>query len=358
MKPLPAIPVPPGHRWREFRVKALPLLVFLTVTAMVVVTWNQHLGAPTVVGEVENPNVNVISTVPGRLAELSVARFQEITKDQVLGRLYPAEPEQMQASLLAVQMDLKVMRARMALDEHRNALNYEQLQLDYLSERAALAVARANLAQAESQRRRIAALHQEKVASDMELELAVRDQEALQAEVLENTRLVAAVEQSLERLQPARTAGDAQAPGALIRAALEAHENQLLLLEGPVSLRAPVAGVISIVHRRPGENILAGEPIVTLSPRPSERIIGYVRQPLRVVPKTGDRVRVRTRGPTRQVGESQVVQVGTDLQLITPSLQPRGLTANVEERGLPFLVNIPDGMRVYPGELVEVTILR
>lgn len=356
MNPLSPIPVPPGHRWREFRIKVLPVLVFLAVAVMAVVTWNQHLGVPTLVGEVENLSVSVISTVSGHLVELPVGRFQKVERDMIVARLHSLDPEQLRASLLALEMDLKVTRARLALDERRNTLDYEQLRLDHLSGRVALAVARARLQQAESERQRVRLLHEEKVVSDSELELAVRDYEALQAEVTEQTHLVAALAQSLARLQPA-TADPPDSPANLIRAAIEAQEKRLLLLEGPVSLRSPAEGVISSIHHWPGENVLAGEPIVTLSPLRSERIVGYVRQPLRIVPKAGDRVRVRTRGPTRQVGESQVVDVGTGMQPISPTLQPRGFV-NVEERGLPFLVSIPDGMDVYPGELVDVIFVR
>ena len=72
-----------------------------------------------------------------------------------------------------------------------------------------------------------------------------------------------------------------------------------------------------------------------------------------LVPKVGDEVQVRTRGPARKTATGRVLQVGSQMQLVTSPLRIRGYDAS-QERGLPFLVDLPSGLSVYPGELVDL----
>jgi multidrug resistance efflux pump len=354
MERLEPIRSPFGYRWREFRINLVPVIVFFTVLGLVAVSWKHYIAAPSVIGEVENARVNLIHTQPGLLAELNVERFQKVTKAQVIGRLYTLDPEQLKASVAAIEADVKVLKARMAVDEERNELNYEQLRLDSLARRAELAIARANLQQAELELQRVTQLHKEKVASDFEFDVATRDRARLVSEVSEKEKLLTHVEQSLGRLSP----GPRQNPKAeLFSAAIQAQENRLMLLEGPLLLKAPIDGVVSFINHRPGERVMAGDPILTISPEHSDRIIGYLRQPLSSVPKVGSPVKVRTRGPARQTGIAKVLQIGGDMQPITAPMRIRGYDTS-QERGLPFLVEVPAGMAVVPGELVDLILLQ
>jgi multidrug resistance efflux pump len=255
------------------------------------------------------------------------------------------------------------------LDEQRNEMDYERLRLDCLRQRTELAIARVNLQQAENEFHRVTRLHAEKVESGAALEVAARDQERLRAEVAEKTRLLTEVEGSLARLAPTVMAGNPHPRPDLIRAAMEAQEAQLTLLEGPITLKAPAQGTVSFLNHRPGEKVMAGDPILTITLDRPERIVGYIRQPLRFVPKVGDTVLVRSRGPVRQMGTATVLRVGGEMQTVSAPVRLRGLdslslssaggsfTASLSpDRGLPFLLNLPEGMEVYPGELVDIII--
>lgn len=112
-------------------------------------------------------------------------------------------------------------------------------------------------------------------------------------------------------------------------------------------------GVVSAVYRRPGENVRAGEAILAISSERPERIIGFIRQPLSFEPRVGDPVEVRTRGQQRQVGMGEVLKIGARLELFTQPLRVRGFDSS-QERGLPVLVSLPPGLRVHPGELVDL----
>ena len=126
-----------------------------------------------------------------------------------------------------------------------------------------------------------------------------------------------------------------------------------MLLEGPVELKSPMDGMITAVNYRVGEKIMAGQSIVTVSAKRPERIIGYIRQPLTRVPQAGDAVQLRTRSSPRRIAMTEVLRVGPEMQVFSSSLRIRGLDG-MQERGLPFLVAIPDGFDVYPGEVVDL----
>ena len=69
---------------------------------------------------------------------------------------------------------------------------------------------------------------------------------------------------------------------------------------------------------------------------------------------TNDNVKVITRAQRRQVGTGQIIRVGTALENIEPLLLSKDAT--VVELGLPFLVSIPEGMQLTPGEFVDLSI--
>ena len=80
-----------------------------------------------------------------------------------------------------------------------------------------------------------------------------------------------------------------------------------------------------------------------------------LRQPISFEPKAGDVVLVRSRGNRRQVAEARVVKVGARLELFTQPLRVRGFDSS-QERGLPVLIDLPDGLTLYPGELVDLVL--
>src|SRR5690606_32622571 len=100
-----------------------------------------------------------------------------------------------------------------------------------------------------------------------------------------------------------RTIPAAAAEG--LQAAIEQKEAQLRLVEAqlsPVPLIAPMDGVVTQLYRRSGENVTSGEPILQISATHSERIIGFLRQPLPLEPQPGMDVEVRTRTFIRRTG--------------------------------------------------------
>jgi len=358
--PLPTIPTPPLRRWRDFRLQAIPVIAFLICLGMVVFLWNKNLAPSTFVGEVQADTANVTSTQPGMLADLAVDQFDRVTKGQPLAKLIPTSPDTLLASLAAMKADSEVLRVRMRQDQQRNDLNYQQFRIDLLVQRIDLATARIRLQQAESEFQRVTMLFNEKIAPQgvaqdgiTGYEVALRDRDALQMEVEQRTRLVADAEQTLETLRPPDLPNKNPSINDAIDASISAHEEQLRRTEGPVTLKAPMDGVVVRAYRHSGENVVAGEPLLTITSDRPERIIGFIRQPVGFEPKVGDSVEVRTRGYQSQVGQATIKKVGASMEAFTQPLRVRGFDAS-QERGLPVLLTLPGNLRVHSGELVDL----
>jgi multidrug resistance efflux pump len=231
-----------------------------------------------------------------------------------------------------------------------------------MDQRVQLATARVKLELAEADLKRDEELFRDKIVSQQILDAARTARDALQTEIKERSTLVAEQEERLKSLNLG-TNGVAYpsdtTPEDVLRASIKVQEEKLRLTEAelrPITLTVDMEGTVSAVHHRSGEAVLAGEPIVTLTAINSDRIIGYVRQPISFEPKVGQRVEVRARSLRRCVGEAEIVEVGAHMEPISAALSPLS-NAHIHEVGLPVLVSVPRSQKLLPGEIVDLRIL-
>jgi multidrug resistance efflux pump len=328
----------------------MPSVMFVIVLAAAVHVWKDRVSPPSLVGEVEAIRANVTVVAPSVLTDLRVDLFQRVQKEEVIGSVLVADDlETAKAELAAIEADLKVTRARMQQDRDRNLLDYEQLRLDWYSQRRDLMSAQVNLIQASNDYNRAALLLATNFVSQEEYELKKTQRDLWQIEVRELSSSVAELDKQLEQLRPGAT-GDANDP---IQEALEAQERQLQLLSQPMPLKAPMAGTISLIYRRPGETVMPGEPILTISSLAGSRIVAFLRQPLNIDPKPGMKVEVRSRSARGQAGLGEIQNVGSQMEAISPTLLPN---PGQLENGLPISVTMPPELRLLPGESVSLTL--
>src|SRR5260221_12735361 len=93
MEPLPKIPSPSAHQWREFRIRAMPAVVFFAAAIVAVMIWKDHVVAPTVYGEVEAVQAHVSCPKGGTLSRLNITRFQLLATGDVVGDVHFADPK-------------------------------------------------------------------------------------------------------------------------------------------------------------------------------------------------------------------------------------------------------------------------
>jgi multidrug resistance efflux pump len=351
MEKLPPIPTPLATRWREFRYQFLPFITFAVIVAVVAVMWRTYVVPPNVLAEVEPMTANVISTQPGTVVTLNVERFQRVTNGQEIGQVLVLETNVLMAGLLEIEADLQVRRSQLDLTTLRDSMIYERERLLYLQEVVQHNINKVLLIRYTAEYLRASNLFNSKnpVMSQQDYEKAQAQYEKYKVDVEETTKFLAEKEKALPRLKV-----DASNTLHFVELEIKAQEERLKAVNQNLILRAPIDGTVSTIKHRPGERVVAGDPIVVITPLNSDRIIAYVRQPMNVVPKVNDWVQIRRQTFKREVGYGKVVEVGTQLEAIDKALLASQGTAVKVEMALPFLVRVRDAMNLAPGERVDL----
>jgi multidrug resistance efflux pump len=352
----PPIPTPPALRWREFRVRVLPVLVFVAALGGAGYLWQHSLTSPALVGTVEVRSAQVTVPYAGKILQLNVNNFQVVTQGAPLAVLVPSDPR---AALAVVQSELDLLQAKLDpyLTQQRNETAYEQLRMNWLLQRVDLATARVNYELAHSELVRTQELHELKLVPDDLYDVALKTEQALAVEILERSNLVVTAETGIKSLKNLGAPQPETDPVQPLMATLKVEEQKLAQAAAetePVTLVAPMDGAISII-RQGGENLSAGDPIMTITAVKPEHIISYLRQPIPFEPKVGMQMEVRTRTFQIQSGVARIENVGSQFEGITNALAiPRpGVPVDL---GLAIEISLPPGLKMRPGELVDLTL--
>jgi hypothetical protein len=144
-------------------------------------------------------------------------------------------------------------------------------------------------------------------------------------------------------------------PAVALLSNLLARHHALATNLGPMTLTAPITGMISSIQRRAGEQVIEGEPLLVISSPQAERVVGYLRQPYPVQPEPGMEAVLTTREWRRRQYIGLVTQVGAQLEYITNSLallRPGALV----DTGLPVIIDLSPEADIRPGEVVDILI--
>ncbi len=347
---LPPIPTPASQRWREFRIQVLPFAVFIVLLCCIIYLWRSYVRPVGIVGFAETNMVSVTSLSDGMITDLMVERWQTVVAGQEIAVVINTDPDVLKAQLTVARTELNLMRARLRADVDRIAQGYQQIRIDIMKEQVDREIAKVNLVNASNNFVRISELFQSKNASPLQYDDAKAQKEALEVEVRERTRLINELEVTLG----VATNGVAIAGNELVDAAIDAKAVEIDLMLKPTTLKAPISGMVSHVFHVKGERILRGMPVVAISDPETKRIIAYLRQPVVNVPSTNDIVEITTSSQPRKFGQGKILNVGAQLEPINPAL----LAADVRrlEVGLPILISVPTGLRLLPGEYLNLTI--
>ena len=359
--PLAPIPIPWQQRWRDVRLRYVPALIFIAIVFVLALLWNDYSSAPLLVGQAEVIPANVSCYRPGMLAQLTVNRFQKVKAGDAIGQVQVTDPRILAASLAVIQAEIASLRANQqpVAAEQRLAMEFSEMNLNWMSQRAQLGAAQADLLVAEADFHRTEELFKDKIVSARTYDLAKAKQDSLRNKVDELVLSVKQQESKIQLLQPTNTIEISKVTAEPLQAAIAAEESKLQLTEAdlsPITLRASVDGMIDVIYHRVGEAVTAGEPIVTIAPFNAIRIIGYLRPPLLEEPKVGARVEVRTRGPRPQSATAEILEVGNQFEPLPPALQIPIRLANAE-LGLPLCVSVPPSLHIRPGELLDLQLL-
>jgi multidrug resistance efflux pump len=353
MEPLPPIPTPASQRWREFRIQVLPFVVFAVVAGAVVFMWRQAGMSSFLSGVAEGVRSIVTSPQTGVLQQVHVQPYQVVNMGDPVAVVLPRDPK-IALDLLQSQLAISRLRLQPSVAE-QNAMNFEQIRVDLLRTKSELAMAKVNLERLENDVRRNTPLYREKLVSEDVYDLSVKTRDMLKAEIETKTQTVAEIENRMEQLQalgvPRTPSSNDLAQVTINR--LEAMQEAAATNWRPIVLRAPISGTIGLVYRQPGENVAEAEPLFVINSHWADRIVAYLRQPYAVEPQVGMTVHVVTRERRAKRFWSEISHIGAQLEIITNSLAFVRQGALVDA-GLPLVVDVPKGMHLRPGEIVDI----
>ena len=177
---------------------------------------------------------------------------------------------------------------------------------------------------------------------------------------------LATAEQELTRLRNELKAREAGAPSTRpstdliagmsfdqLKGAITSAEEKVEDVEfrmDAMEIRAPITGRVTAISCVPGQAVIQGQVILTITSDSSSQVISYVRQDQRFKPFAGMPVELRSQVEGASVS-AEVKQVGPRVEAI-PTQQLRD--PKTPEWGIPVTIAIPREVKFRPGELVEV----
>lgn len=350
------VPTPPSQVWKELRVKALPVAVFVATAVVVAWLWSERAATTNLTGAVVGARAEVRSPQPGVLAHLALRRFQQVNAGDTIAQVVPKEMRALEARLAVVVADMELVRRGMGPMDNlqRNLMNRASLEADVVKQRIALAASTITKQRLEREYERARQLYAEQIITEEEHDRVKADLDIANMEIEAGSRLL---EELLGRLEEMRAQFDAvRRPDGPVAAAIRRHEEELRLLEAeaaPFHLVAPISGMIGEILRENGETIVDGEPILTIRSERPDYVVGYIPHPLRIEPREGMPVVIRSQGNRQRQFQGRIVTVGAQLEDMT---EAQSLVTKLIRMALPIQIEVEEGFSLRPGEIVNVTI--
>jgi multidrug resistance efflux pump len=368
-----------------------PVLVWLAAAGGVAFMFCHRAERFEVVGVAQGRISQVTAPCDGFIKTLNVELFDEVTKGQTLVvfddelikaqiATISAEAEHLRAGLAATEGQLSADQADRELnrtdEERRLAVDVENARLEALKVKALIASDEVTLQDLANEVAIAKDLLDKGAVAPYDLEKAQALHDALAKKIEENRRLLETAQGQLQEAQGRREEFAAAVPYRLLPdAALEAIRremavqerliNELLVQEKALTVTAPIDGVVIQIQvnanqvslRRPGEGFLrragefvrAGDPILIIAQAEPTEIIAYAGEKQANQIRRGIKVELIKTDEPPQIASSEVSYVGPVVEQMPARLWQN---PNIPQWGRPFLVKVPDGMKLTPGEMV------
>jgi multidrug resistance efflux pump len=381
----------------------LPILVWLCVVACVVGLFARRSQRFEVLGIAQGEVRQIASNCSGRITNMPVQLFEQVSLgqavavvDTILDNEQPqdqvqaqrtqlqaqlstilAEIEHLTAQLVPTQDDLLAEKAdretNRLSDSRRFSVDVESARLEILRYRALIETDRIMLEDLALEVQTIKELLAEEAVAAYELQKAQVQYETLAKKIEENEQLLEQAKTALKqtqqrydeyiRYQPHHPSVEDALD--VIRKAIKIQERRMdeLLVQiealeprKTLELTAPIEGVVSQILHWPGEAVLAGEPILTITEvKPTEIIAYAVESQVNQIQK-GMAVELTKRGESAkiEIARSQITYIGPTVEQLPTRLWRN---QNIPEWGRPFLIKAPPQMKLITGEVVGIRIL-
>jgi multidrug resistance efflux pump len=380
------ISIPITHRWRRFRLRWLPQLVFVLSVIAVGVLWRQHGEFANAVGEVEAVRVDVAAASSGQLMPLSQASwtsFDSVQQGQLIARLDDSllsaelqtldnELAGLKKRIAATETKLKFDQADFGLERQREAMRLawqiEQLRLEGLDRDVKLAMDEVEIQRLEAKLDVLKPLIKGGYSSELEAIDAkalrdaavarVKSARVARAEVAEQFALANDRANEMESVEQPEVDTILESVLGPVRAALATQQSKidgLVLRLQQLEIRSPITGTITEIHAWPGQVVQSGESIVTVAANQGRYIVSYLHEDQIIQPDLGDVVSVHSRSPGATHLKATITRIGPQVQRIPPHQLADRTTP---KWGVPLRIELPSDLNARPGELVQLRFSR
>tara|TARA_B100001059_G_scaffold74191_4_gene71790 strand:+ start:15248 stop:16330 length:1083 start_codon:yes stop_codon:yes gene_type:complete len=358
----------------------MPLAMFLSAAIGVVFLMDRQMGMPFTTGKVNTEIYSATSGSEGVLIDMGLdvlEPFQHVMAGQVIGRLddrpvlaslevLRAESGRLRLEVAAARAAWEQTNGRLIVDSqsewHRRMLQVELLRLDILDRDTQMELDQVSLVHEEMRLAQTQQAFQGEAVGSLELASVKARRDVIRERIDHNSL---ALEESRLQLASARERlAQYEAPQfdelatvlAPLQAAVTTQETRIqevrIRSEGLIVL-SPISGIITAVHRVPGQTVRTGEPIISVAAEQGRYIVAYLRQSQNMTPEVGMNVTVRMRARPHRQFAAIIERVGASYESI-PLDQLRDPSR--PEWGLPIRISLRRDADAMPGETVDIHI--
>jgi len=371
----------------NLRLHILPVAVWLAVVMCVIGLFFHRSRRFEVLGIAQSQMRQIAATCTARLTSVTVQLFDEVKKGQTLAVLdtvldnenlpeivqaqlatISAETERLGAELVATENQLAADAVNMentsAADQRRFDVDVENARLQILQFQLTIETDRLSLEGLKLNSKIFVLQNRPDVndSASYELKKLKLQCDTLAKRIQENERLLEQAERDLGQAQHRRdefAQHQPQHPSVenaleVIRKAIQVQERrmqELTVQRSPLELKSPFHGVVSLIQRRPGETVRAGEPIMTLAETMPTEIVAYATEMQAGRVREQMVVELVKYAEPAQMASSQVIYVGPTVEQMPQRLWRN---PNIPQYGRPILVKVPPKFELIPGELVGI----
>jgi HlyD family secretion protein len=380
-------------RFGRLNLHVVPILVWLAALAGVIFLFYHRSERVQVLGITQGRIYQISSPVDGRLKIVAVELFEDVRKGQILAILddsllnaqistIQSEVENLTLQLKSVQDTMLAEAANLETDlvasQRRYNVDVENARLGILELKALIEPDKIMLQDLALEVKIASELLEEDAVSPYELQKAEALYDSLAKKIELNEQLLHQAEQDCinakqrrddyMKLQVAHPSVDnALNPIRKQIAYQEGLINELSVQREALKLVSPIEGTVTQIQvnsnqapllrpgedvlRRPGEFVLAGDPILVVAEKEPTEIIAYISQEQLSRVKETMVVQIVKNTEPKQVASSQVISLSPTMELMPQRLWRN---PNIAQWGRPMLIKIPPGLKLLPGETVGI----
>lgn len=367
----------------RIRTHILPILVWAGALAGVVVLFHYRTQRFEVLGLAQGQMHQVAATCDGRLRNVPVQLFERVSQGQTLAVVDTVlDNENLQAQLDTALAEVQHLSAELVNTRECLLAEAANRQTDWIAAHRRFSVDVENtklrvlelMTLLETDRIALGGLELDNkisivqsIADQNDTALLQRQRtkvtyNTLAKEIEENEFLLKQAKSDLDAAQRRIAKFSQQQPQhPSVDSALQVIHKQisvqqqrieeLLARRSPLVLKSPFDGVVGQLYHKPGEAVLAGDPILTVAEAKPTEVVAYAgedqlgrvreRMPVELIKSTE---------PARTV-RSQVAYLGANIELMPQQLWRN---RNIPQWGRPVLIRIPPGLELVPGEIVGI----